>query len=425
LAANSAPQVSKDRTTNQESHLHRPTEDRSEWLAHRQVVIVGGSAAGFFTAYLLARAGRSVQVLERSEQLDPTPRTLIVTSRMRDLLGPLGESSVVNEIRRFELFTDGRSASVPLQRPDLIIERASLIRALAAHAEKAGARTLFGRRFVKLEGNRRGISLHVERSRDGGREELRAETVVGADGAASKVAEAAGWPKQQNVPLIQAIVRLPADFPADTVRVWFVPEDTPYFYWLIPESPTTGALGLIGEDGQQARRALEAFLAKRHLVPLTYQGARIPVYRGWVPVHREVGDGRVYLVGDAAGQVKVTTVGGIVTGLRGALGVAEAILNGGHSRELRALRRELDVHLLVRKTLHRFQQADYSRLVDLLNASARESLGQYTRDEALRVLWNLCLNQPRVLLLGIRGLLTKGPLSRRERSPRGAVAAQP
>lgn len=405
--------------------MHRPTENGSEIQAHGQVAIVGGSAAGFFTAYLLARAGRSVRLLERSEQLDPTPRILIVTSRMRDLLGPLGESSVVNEIRQFELFTDGRSASVPLHRPDLIIERASLIRTLAGEAEKAGAKTLLGRRFLKLEGNQRGVSLQVERSPDGGREELHAQTVVGADGAASKVAEAAGWPKHQTVPLIQAMVRLPADFPADTVRVWFVPEDTPYFYWLIPESSTTGALGLIGEDGQETRRALESFLSKRHLTPLAYQGARIPAYRGWMPVHRQVGEGRVYLVGDAAGQVKVTTVGGIVTGLRGALGVAEEILNGGHSRELRALRRELDLHLLLRKTLHGFQQADYSRLVDLLNASARQSLGQYTRDEALRVLWNLCLSQPRLLLLGIRGLLTKGPLSRGDRAPRSGPAARP
>ena len=187
----------------------------------------------------------------------------------------------------------------------------------------------------------------------------------------SNVAQAAGWPRQDTVPLIQAIVRLPADYPPDTVRVWFVPEDTPYFYWLIPESPTKGALGLIGEDGQEARRFLDTFLEKRRIEPLSFQGAKIPVYKWWVPVKRRVGAGRVYLVGDAAAQVKVTTVGGIVTGFRGALGVAEAILNGGRSRELRSLRRELDLHLLIRKTLHHFRQPDYSRLVDLLNASAR------------------------------------------------------
>ncbi len=394
--------------------LQRHT-DRDMAQAHRHVAVVGGSAAGFFAAYLLARGGRSVRLVERAEQLDPTPRTLIVTSHMRDLLGPVGESSVVNEIRQFELFTDGRAATVSLQRPDLIIERARLIRGLARQAQQAGAQVQFGRRFVGLESSGTDLCLTVERTRDAGREQIRAGTVVGADGAMSKVAQSAGWPRQETVPLIQAIVRLPEGFPANTVRVWFIPEDTPYFYWLIPESPTRGALGLIGEDGQETRRCLEEFLERRRFTPLSFQGARIPVYTGWVPVTRQVGPGQVYLVGDAAGQVKVTTVGGIVTGFRGALGVTEAILNGGHSRELRALRRELDLHLLIRKVLHQFGQADYSRLVDLLNASARRSLGVYTRDQAARVLWHICASQPRLLLLGLRGLLARGSFPRRER----------
>jgi flavin-dependent dehydrogenase len=220
----------------------------------------------------------------------------------------------------------------------------------------------------------------------------------------------------ETVPLIQALIPLPKDMRPDTVRVWFIPQDTPYFYWLIPESPARGALGLIGEAGPQTRLYLERFLEKRCLEPLAFQGARIPIYTRWVPVERKLGAGRVYLVGDAAAQVKVTTVGGIVTGFRGALGVAEAILNGGSSRELRSLRRELDLHLLVRKTMHHFTQADYSRLVDLLNASARESLSAYSRDEALKVLWHLCLSQPRLLLMGLRGLLTRGRLSARSRA---------
>jgi len=105
----------------------------------RKVAVIGGSACGFFTAALLARTGCSVEVLERSENLDPTPRTLIVTSHMRTLLGEVGERAVINEIRKFELFTDGRSAQIALSKPDLIIERAKLIPALAQEAQHAGA----------------------------------------------------------------------------------------------------------------------------------------------------------------------------------------------------------------------------------------------------------------------------------------------
>src|SRR5438128_2081437 len=185
----------------------------------QSVAVIGASAAGLFAAYLLARKGVDVRVFEQAERLDPPPRTLIVTSRMRDVLGRLGERAIVHEIRRFELCTDGRVGTIHLERPDLVVERSLLVRELAGQAEAAGA-------------------------------------VFGADGAFSAVARTAGWPRLTTVPVVQAVVRLPADLPPDTTRIWFVPEDTPYFYWLIPESPTRGVLGLIGGDSQAIRRRL-------------------------------------------------------------------------------------------------------------------------------------------------------------------------
>jgi flavin-dependent dehydrogenase len=374
--------------------------------AQRKIAVVGGSAAGYFAASLLARSGASVRVFERNQVLDPLPRTLIVTHRMREILGATGESSIVNEIRRFEIFTDGRFATVPLKHPDLIIERNRLIRGLAERAQHAGAQIELGKRFHSLQPNSRGLLLQVERCSDGSREEVHADTVIGSDGAATRVGRSAGWGPVRTVPLMQAIVKLPKGMAQDTSRVWFVPQDTPYFYWLVPESATQGALGVIGESGPEMRRAFEQFLEKKGFEPIEFQGARIPVYSRWIPVHRRVGQGSVYLVGDAAGQVKVTTVGGIVTGLRGAMGVVEAILNGGQSRELRALRRELDLHLLLRKTMHEFKQNDYSRLVDLLNDATMRSLAEYSRDDAWKVLSRVCMRQPMFLWLGLRGLLT-------------------
>ncbi len=376
------------------------------------VAVIGGSAAGLLTAHLLARKGLRVGVFEATDRLDPTPRTLIVTNRMRELLGPQGEGAVINEIHRFELFANGRVATVPLQRPDLVIDRPTLVRSLAGQAERSGARILLGQRFLGLQPNGKGLTLLLKQSKGGGSKEVSARTVIGADGAFSKLGQAAGWPTQPTVPLVQAIVRLPKNMPLDTTRVWFVPEDTPYFYWLIPQSPTRGVLGFIGTRGQEPRRHLERFLEKKELVPIEFQAAQIPQYTGWIPVHRRIGEGDVYLVGDAAGHVKVTTVGGIVSGFRGAMGVAEAILNGGSSRELRGLRREMSLHLLIRRVLHTFTQEDYCSLFDLLNPSAKRPLTDYSRDEVYKVLWRLCLRQPRILLVGLRALLTNGSLRR-------------
>jgi flavin-dependent dehydrogenase len=369
----------------------------------REVIVVGGSAAGLLTAARVARGGRPVRLLESKPQLEPAPRTLIVTDHFRSQLGASAHESIVNEIRQFELFTDGRSAQIALKKPDLIIERSRLITALARDAQLAGASLSFDTRFLGIGPNEHGLRLEVESA--GKREELHADSVVGADGAASRVARAAGWPPVETVPLVQAMVRLPKDCPPDTTRVWFMPDDTPYFYWLIPESPKRGALGVIGEQGRDTKQRFERFLEKKHLEPLEWQGARIPVYRGWVPVRRQIGNGEVYLVGDAAAQVKVSTIGGIVTGFRGALGVAQALLKDGQNQELAVLRRELVTHWIIRRALHRFKQNDYSQLVDLLDASTRESLAEINRDESTRLLWNVVRRHPRLALLGLRGLL--------------------
>src|SRR5690348_2143170 len=383
-----------------------PLKDSNQSSRRSAITVVGGSAAGFFAAYLLAREGREVDVFEQSSKLDAAERTLIVTHRMKDLLGEIGSASIVNQVRKFELYTDGRAASVDLAHPDLIIERAKLIHSLGEHAQRAGARLHVGRNFRTLRPRAGRLALEFQNAAKNENEERVADTVIAADGSSSSVAKAAGWPQAPTAPLIQAIVALPKDMQPDTVRVWFVPDDTPYFYWLIPESPEQGALGLIGESGSEARKHLEAFLEKRCLNPIAFQGARIPIYNRWVPVEREFDGARVFLVGDAAAQVKVSTVGGIVTGLRGALGVAQRILNRGSSRELRRLRRELDMHLLIRRALHDFHQQDYSHLVDSLNSPTKRSLGEFSRDEALKLLWRVCLNQPRLILMGLRGLLT-------------------
>src|SRR6266853_3084971 len=229
----------------------------------REVIVVGASAAGLFTATNVARGGRRVRVLESKPQFEPAPRTLIVTDHFRHQMGAAARESIKNEIRRFELFTDGRSAQVALTRPDLIIERARLIPALAHDAERAGVTLSFDTRFLGIGPNARGLRLEVESG--GKQQELHADSVVGADGAASRVARASGWPPVETVPLVQAIVRLPKDCPPDTTRVWFVPDDTPYFYWLIPESPERAALGVIGEHGTNTKRCFERFLEKKQL----------------------------------------------------------------------------------------------------------------------------------------------------------------
>ena len=299
--------------------------------------VIGASVAGLHAAWLIARGGRDVRVYESSPRLQPPPRSLIVTGAIRDLLGDRVEPAVRNEIHRFEVHAGGQTLEIPIESPDLIIERAILVRELARAATDAGARITFGHRLERMVAADRGIDL---RFRNNGEVDACVDSVIGADGAIRTVAGEAGWPRQPLVPLVQAIVRWPRELSPHTVRVWFVPADTPYFYWLMPESGSLGALGIIGTERINSRAAIDRFACRQDLEVLGYQGARIPEYRRWISPRRRFGGGHVYLVGDAAGQVKVTTVGGVVNGLWGAQGVAERILGDGRHTLLR-LRQEL------------------------------------------------------------------------------------
>ena len=368
----------------------------------KSVAIVGASTSGLLTALLLARRGTQVTVFERAEELDPTQRTLIVTDKMHDFVGPLGARSVVNQIDSFELFANGTVGKVALGSPDLIIERSVLIRDLATEAANEGVELRLGSRFESVVPTGSALELTFRTSH--GVAKVAATTLVGADGTQSRVARAAGWPQQPTVPLVQAIVPLPSDCETSTSRVWFRPQDSPYFYWLIPESDSHGALGLIGEEGTPPRPILDAFLSEKGFTAEGYQAARIPCYMGWINPYRRVGGGEVYLVGDAAGHVKVSTVGGIVTGFRGARAVTNSILTGARAREMASLRIELGLHLFLRRALHQFSTEDYCDLIDLLNDGVRDSLARFNRDETPELFLRVARTQPRLLFLMLRGL---------------------
>lgn len=345
-----------------------------------------------------------MRVLERSRSLPRAPRTLIATSALRHELGSVAESSIVNEIRGFELFANGKVAGVALSKPDLVVDRSLLIRDLAARAQRCGAEISFSSRFTGMETRARRFGVFAEISDTSRTETFRSRELIGADGAFSRVARAAGWPEQTTVPLIQALVRCPSGLPADTVRVWFRPQDTPYFYWLIPDADGHGVLGLIGHSRRHVRSKLDAFLKDRRLKALSYQAARIPLYTRWRPLRKRLQGRAVYLVGDAAGHVKPTTVGGLVTGFRGASAVVDAVLRR-RSSTTRALRRELDRHLLVRRALHRFGEHEYTRLLELLGDPEHRLLASYSRDDTYRLLWRLCVREPRIAVLAAARLV--------------------
>jgi flavin-dependent dehydrogenase len=371
-----------------------------------KITIIGASTPGLFAAYLLAQTGADVEVYERSGSLNSTPRTLIVTGKISDVLGFIPEDAILNEVSYAELFSKSRSARVEFSRPDLIVERGKLVELLAQRAKDAGARIILKRRFLNYFSTNEGVSVTFRNLESGENSEAQTDILIGADGAFSAVARRGSHNGHYHTALLQARVRMPEQVDPHTYRVWFDPSRTKYFYWLIPESDETAAVGLIAVDARQAGSSLRAFLQEQKLEPIEYQAAMVPMHKfEYSAKVAEISRG-VFLIGDAAGQVKVTTVGGVVTGLRGARAVVEAILNGSRTgKEIGELKRELDLHLLVRRLLDGFNDQDYDTLIDFIDGELKNVLSEQTRDELSKMYLKIIASQPRLIMLGAKALL--------------------
>lgn len=371
-----------------------------------KIIIIGASTPGLFAAYLLSGAGAKVEVYERSGALDFAPRTLIVTDKISEVLGFVPEEVILNEVKYVELFSKSRSTTVELARPDLIIERQKLLLLLARMAEGAGAKIFLGRRFLNFTSSGKGVNVTFRDSNGCINRQTQADVLIGADGAFSGVARAASHNGHFQTALLQARVRINKEINRDTYRVWFDPARTKYFYWLIPESDEIAALGLIADDARQAGGALKSFLLEQGMEPIDYQASMVPMHKFQYFARVNEISRNVFLIGDAAAQVKVTTVGGVVTGLRGARAVVEAILNGRKTgKETSKLKRELDLHLLVRRLMDGFNDLDYDRLIDFLNKELTEVVSNQNRDDLSRMYLDLVSSQPKLLILGARAFL--------------------
>jgi geranylgeranyl diphosphate/geranylgeranyl-bacteriochlorophyllide a reductase len=373
------------------------------------VVVVGASSSGLFAASLLAQAGVPVQVYERQDSIKTADRTLIVTPEMRRALGFSPQSSTLQKVHTLELFAHHNRVPIRLDEPDLIIERSELIRLLAGRAELAGAKIVYGQRFVGLEQAGRHASVMLKDRQGGQTRRVLARAVIGADGANSAVAASLGVSPAPVVPVVQTRVQLPQAADPGVGRVWFIPRHTRYFYWLCPESDRSATIGLVHDSAAAVRPRLDRFVRNQGLKPGEYQAALIPLYQPRRNAQRRIGRTPVLLVGDAGGHVKVTTVGGTVTGLRAARAAAQSIINeSSYNRELAPVSRELLLHWLVRTAMNHFGDAEYEILLEALRGRAGRLLQVHNRDQIAGAFWPILAAQPRLPLLAAQVLWRAG-----------------
>lgn len=296
-------------------------------------IVVGAGPAGNETALKLVLAGHEVAVIDYRTKPGVKLCTGIVGRQCFEEYS-VPASMILHEARSAAFIT-GNSPPVVIERDRphaYVIDRAAFVASIADKARAAGARYFIGSIVNSVEVNTQAVRVKF---REGAAERmLEARAVIVASGAGSKVAEMAGLsPARKFAFASQTVVETPCNSTVKVMLPGVLPQG--HFGWVVPQGDGRALLGVLGrprldiaaESALHAAR--EAGIAGKQLSPRQHW----PVPVGMAPV---TSNHRALLVGDAAGQVKPTTGGGIYYSLLAADIAAETLNHGLKTDQLAA-----------------------------------------------------------------------------------------
>ena len=364
------------------------------------VVVVGGGPAGATAAEDLARAGRSVLLLDKRGRIKPcggaVPPRLI-----RDFDIP--EAQIVARSRSAMMVApSGARVDMPIDGGSVgLVDREHFDEFLRERAVSAGAARVDGA-FRSLSRDERGGMIVEYRPKDADKDappsRIRARMVIGADGANSAVARDA-IPGGGETPFVFAyheVIRSPESpdehFDAARCDIYYQGNLSPDFYaWVFPHGATASVGVGSARKGFALREAVAKLRSKTGLDALETircEGAPIPLK----PLKRWDNGRDVVVAGDAAGCVAPASGEGIYYAMIGGRMAAESVdeaIRTGDSRALaRCRKRYMAEHGKVFFVLGVMQHFWYR------NDRRRERFVSICRDpDVQRLTWDAYMNK--------------------------------
>ena len=355
------------------------------------VIVAGGGPIGSYVAYKLAGAGHTVIVLDRKQRVgEPVCCTGIIGQECANSF-TIDDNIILRRANSAKLFSPSGSL-LKFWREETqayVLDRAAFDMAMAGRAQDKGVEYVLGTpvRNIVVGDDR----VTVEAYRRGKRATFESRAIVIATGFGLKLTERLGLGKVGDLVIGgQAEVETTG---IDEVEVYFGREVAPGFFgWLVPTSARTARVGLL------ARRSPALYL-KKLIASLLVQGKIVsteakPSYGGipLKPLGRTYNE-RLLVVGDAAGQVKPTTGGGIYYGLLCADIAADTLHQALQNDDLsardlaryeRAWRQKLGWELKTgywaRKLFERLNDRQIDRLFDVVKANGIDESLLKSRD---------------------------------------------
>ncbi|MBI2183921.1 MAG: NAD(P)/FAD-dependent oxidoreductase [Thaumarchaeota archaeon] len=290
------------------------------------VIIIGGGVSGLISARELSKRGYSVKLFEEDLEIGvPEHCDGMVSAKGLSELGVIPSSrSLENEIRRAILHSpSGFTLEINADKQGtVVLDRSVFDRELAVYASRSGTDIQLGKRVETVKEEESIVRAAVNSGT------LTARYVVDARGCAASANRWRGRLLQAAKYEVQG-----KWFDRDAVELFFDQNVSPgFFTWVIPIGDDQAKVGVAGSTINPFK-VLDKFLEKRSSKVLKKVAA--PIVVGGPAPHFSLS--RVVSVGDAAGQAKPTTGGGIYTGGMGGLLAGKALadcLDAGDGRRL-------------------------------------------------------------------------------------------
>jgi geranylgeranyl reductase family protein len=336
-------------------------------------VIAGGSVAGLICAREIASNHHSVLVIEEDYEIG-TPEHcggLVSTAGLEELgivpfrktFDHLIESAQVHA-------PNGNSFSINSKKQKVAeISRRELDKQIAHQAQKNGA-------VIKVRTSFQELTDDGIRTNEG---EIKCKIFVDARGVSSLIH------KDRTGILSSAQYEIYADWiKKGKVEVFFDQEKYPgFFAWVIPSDEGKGKVGVAGK-GINVVEAIEKFLdaignystIRKIYAPIWIKG----------PIEKFI-DGKTVIVGDAAGQAKPTTAGGIYSSGMGGLYAGQAISKFLESKDKMDLEeyqkrwtekfgKEFEKQLFARKILERLDNNTINKLFESVTPEITKEISE-------------------------------------------------
>ena len=330
-----------------------------------EVIIAGGSVSGLLAARELAKNNRNVIILENDNEIGTPEKCdgLISINALKSLSISPTNKLIQNEIRHAILYSPNNS-EIKIDARDkgvIVLDRSEFDTELARTATRYGAEIKLGEKVNTIQQSANYVKTISDKTEYLSKFAIDSRGINSASNLDNiSILHAAKYEVQGNW------------FNKDTIEVYFNQDNTPNFFtWVIPMSSDTAKIGVAGEK-INVFNILDKFVSNKG-GQITKKIAAPIVISG--PIKKFINNS-IITVGDAAGQTKPTTGGGIYSGGMGGILAGQAIIkfleneitdiNNYENKWRKIFGPEFKKMLLARRIFQNFTNDDINQLFNIL-----------------------------------------------------------